>query len=69
MNSNTLKAAKQEFESRYIGIRECAARYSLSRSTLYRYIQRGLFPKPARIGASMRWDVAVCDAFMADCQR
>lgn len=42
------------------------ARLSVSRPTIYRWIAKGLFPRPVHIGQNMvRWPVAAVDAWQA----
>jgi prophage regulatory protein len=39
----------------YLTDRAIAARFSISRSTVWRWFYRGVLPPPVRIGACTRW--------------
>lgn len=50
----------------FLRIDEVSARVGLSRSTIYRLVEKGLFPKPVRIGPkSVRWQETSIDTWMA----
>ncbi len=40
---------------RFLPLREVLARTSLSRSTIYRLVSDGTFPKPIALGARVAW--------------
>lgn len=42
--------------------RQLAARYSVSRSTIWNWVKEGKLPPPDKIGGASRWRVAVADA-------
>ena len=40
----------------YLSDKEVAARYSISRATVWRWVNEGHFPKPIKLGANVtRW--------------
>ena len=46
--------------------REVEARAGLSRSSLYRLMRQGLFPKPLRVGVrAVRWPSSEIEAWLA----
>jgi prophage regulatory protein len=49
-----------------LSLSSVCARLSVSRPTIYRWIGKGLFPRPVHIGQNMvRWPVAAVDAWQA----
>jgi len=40
---------------------EVAARYGISRSTVWRWARLGLLPRPIKIAGSTRFDLEACD--------
>ncbi len=50
---------------RLIGLQEVLARLGMSRSWLFRQIQLGLFPRPAKLGRANRWSEAQTAAIRA----
>jgi len=44
---------------------ELAERYSISRSTVWRWVKRGTLPEPVRIDGCTRWVIAEIEAFDA----
>lgn len=50
---------------RYLTVAEVIAATSLSRATIYRYIEKGAFPAPVRIGPNRTgWRSDAVDAWM-----
>jgi len=50
----------QKPPAKYLGDTSLAARYSVSRSTIWRWVREGQFPQPIKLGGSTRWaEVAV----------
>ena len=48
-----------------IGMAELRARFKVSRPTFWRWLKRGLFPKPcARIGQRRLWRESVVEKFL-----
>ncbi len=48
-----------------IGMAELRARFKVSRPTFWRWLKRGLFPKPcARIGQKNLWRESVVERFL-----
>lgn len=41
---------KQSNEKQYIRVKDIAEIYSISRSTIYRYIDANIFPRPRKLG-------------------
>lgn len=49
---------------RYLRLREVRARYSTSKTTIYRWMETGGFPRPLPLGPNTRaWDEAELDRF------
>ena len=46
----------------YVSKATLAAELDVSESTVEAYVQRGILPKPVRIGGSVRWNWAQVDA-------
>ena len=46
----------------YVSKATLAAELDVSESTIESYVQRGILPKPVRIGGSVRWNWAQVDA-------
>ena len=46
----------------YVSKATLAAELDVSESTVESYVQRGILPKPVRIGGSVRWNWAQVDA-------
>jgi len=46
----------------YLSDKDLATRYSVHRATIWRWTERGLFPKPIKFNNSTRW-------LLADVQR
>ncbi|ENN91894.1 MULTISPECIES: helix-turn-helix transcriptional regulator [Bartonella] len=40
---------------RYVTTHECAQLFSVSTTTIRNWVTRGLFPKPYKLGKSVRW--------------
>jgi prophage regulatory protein len=50
----------QKPPAKYLGDTSLAARFSVSRSTIWRWVRDDQFPKPIKLGGSTRWpEVAV----------
>jgi predicted DNA-binding transcriptional regulator AlpA len=46
---------------------DISATVGIDRATLYRWLQRGIFPPPTiRVGRTVRWSVAVVEKFIAE---
>ena len=54
--------------SKFLTIKEVADICGVSRDTIRNLYKSNQFPKPVRIGSSLRWDSARIDKFMADKQ-
>ena len=51
----------------YLTDKDTAARYTVSRGTIWRWIREGNFPQPVRFGAaSTRWRLADLEAWEAE---
>lgn len=52
-----------------IDLRECCrllgGNRPLNPSTLYRYVAKGLWPRPAKVGGNSRWIKSECDEALA----
>jgi len=61
------KSAGKLMTCDYMSDRQLAARYSIDKSTLWRWVKEGTFPSPIRLGlACTRWSVADLEAWEAD---
>ena len=47
-------------------VREIAAELNLSVPTIYRHLDAGIFPRPVRIGRSVRWRRSTIEAIKRD---
>ncbi|TRC57198.1 helix-turn-helix domain-containing protein, partial [Mannheimia haemolytica] len=45
-------------EQSYLNVKDVCEMLQLNRSTIYRQIKQGIFPKPTKIGKSSRWKFA-----------
>ncbi|WP_366522384.1 helix-turn-helix transcriptional regulator [Flagellatimonas centrodinii] len=54
-----------DHQHQYVNVRTVAARCSIHRSTVYKLVQRGLLPRPIRLGSCARWRVADVEAAIA----
>jgi prophage regulatory protein len=54
-------------QQKYLRDTDLATRYSISRSTVWRWRARGLLPEPIVIGGSTRWKLSDIEEF--DAQR
>ena len=53
--------------SRYLKLDEVKARFGISHSTIYRWMGKGEFPKPVKLGAgSVRWPETELDRWAAE---
>jgi prophage regulatory protein len=52
--------------SKFIDIKAVAELAGVSRDTIRKLSKVGQFPKPIRIGASVRWDEADVEKFIAE---
>ena len=50
---------------RYYDVRELAELLGCSVSTVWRHVQKGVLPRPFRIGGLTRWDGTEIDATLA----
>lgn len=48
----------------YLTARDVCEMLQLNRSTIYRQIKQGIFPKPTKIGNSSRWKFSEIKAFL-----
>ncbi|HDL5578991.1 TPA: helix-turn-helix domain-containing protein [Mannheimia haemolytica] len=51
-------------EQSYLNVKDVCEMLQLNRSTIYRHIKQGIFPKPTKIGKSSRWKFADIKAFL-----
>ncbi len=62
-----MQSRKSSPESQFLRLREVIAQTTLSRSTIYRAVERGDFPQPIKMTASTRaWDQREVSTWMAD---
>jgi len=54
---------------RLLRLKEVARKAGMGRSTIYRKMDQGSFPKPVRIDAMVRWRESDVDAWIASLQR
>lgn len=55
-DNKIIKTRKGATVTQYLSDTQLAARYSVSRSTIWRWTQRGLFPKPVQLSpGTTRW--------------
>ena len=47
-----------KFEERLLTLREVVDLVSFKRSTIYKFIREGIFPRPLKIGYSSRWKLS-----------
>ncbi len=47
-----------KFEERLLTLREVVDLVSFKRSTIYKFIREGTFPRPLKIGRSSRWKLS-----------
>ncbi|MDD0823099.1 helix-turn-helix domain-containing protein [Mannheimia sp. AT1] len=48
----------------YLTARDVCEMLKLNRSTIYRQIKQGIFPKPTKIGNASRWKFSEIKAFL-----
>ncbi|GAB1671737.1 helix-turn-helix transcriptional regulator [Mannheimia haemolytica] len=48
----------------YLNVQDVCEMLQLNRSTIYRQVKLGIFPKPTKIGKSSRWKFADIKAFL-----
>ena len=62
---NTLNLRFMDLNKKLLTLKEVVALVSMSRSTIYRGMEAGWFPRPLKIGSRMvRWTVADIDAYL-----
>jgi prophage regulatory protein len=49
---------------RFLALRQVRDRVQLSKSTLYRHVDAGTFPRPVRLGSMARWVESEIDEWM-----
>ena len=55
---------------RMMTVREIAARTGLHRTSIFRQVASGTFPKPFKLGPkSTRWNESEVEAYLAKCRR
>ena len=47
-----------KFEEKLLTLKEVVDLVSFKRSTIYKFIRQGSFPKPLKIGRSSRWKMS-----------
>jgi len=52
--------------AKYLGDTTLAARYSVSRSTIWRWVREGQFIQPIKLGGSTRWPEAAVLAWESE---
>lgn len=52
-------------QSTLISDHQVALKLGCGRATVWRYVSKGLLPKPIKIGSMTRWLVSEIDAFIA----
>lgn len=50
-------------ESQFLSLSQVTARYSCSRATVYRLIQKNRMPAPCKIGGMSRWRMSELEAW------
>jgi len=54
------------FETLYLTVDQCAARYSISKRHFLTLVTRGDMPQPIKIGTCNRWSIRVLEEFEAE---
>jgi predicted DNA-binding transcriptional regulator AlpA len=58
-----MKAISKDLLIKYLSDKDLAARYSIHRTTPWRWVQEGKLPKPIKLNGSTRWKLSDIEAF------
>jgi predicted DNA-binding transcriptional regulator AlpA len=54
------------YESLYLNVKQCAARYNISVRQFQMLVQRGDLPQPIKLGGCSRWPVRLLEEFESE---
>jgi len=54
------------YESLYLNVKQCAARYNISVRQFQTLVKRGDLPQPIKLGGSNRWPVRLLEEFESE---
>ena len=56
-------------EHRLLSVTEIADRLGVTKAAVYRWVSRGLFPRPLALGRASRWTEEDLQSWIASCPR